>query len=234
VWWWLWVAVVFTLLLVSTLYNNEWCKHELQNDRNLWLVVSLAWVIVSITAFLGWLEGRGVYTHAGFLMLAVVVHGTALAILVSLFSHQIALFAVVVFMYLLTAQALWTLCPCSGRFPSASIVFLLALAVLLVACLVLPLHAKSERWIAYPYPNRIRWLEPPLPVWQAYLGAFLGTTQMLVVCVVYISLTRQHDESQTIFIVGRMYLVIVYGWKVLWYTLATRGCRGCCSVILRR
>jgi hypothetical protein len=235
VWWWLWLAVFWTLIIVASLYHNESSRQALATNRGLWECISISWIVVSVVAYVGWLEGRGVWAQAGFVFIAVVVQGIVLATLASLFFHRIGMFAVVFFVYLLTSQALYSLCPCSGHFPSAGIVVFLALAIVLVLCLVVPLHNASDGWISYPYGSSARWLEPPLPVWQAYVGALLGTVQMLFVAVVYINLTREHDESQTLFIVGRLYLVVVYGWKIMWYTLATRGCRGglCCNSLRR-
>jgi hypothetical protein len=225
VWWWLWLAVCMTLIIVALLYHNPQSRSLLAQDHRLWTGVGLGWLVVSVVAYVGWIEGRGVCTQATFVLVAVLVQGVVLALLTSLFFHRSGMFGVVFFMYLLTAQALASLCPYSGHVPLAGTIVYLVLAVVLIIGLIMPLHSASEGWVAYPYGSHVKWLEPPVPVWQAYVGALLGTLQMLVVSVVYVQLTRVHDESQTLFIVGRLYLVVVYGWKILWYTLATRGCR---------
>jgi hypothetical protein len=231
VWWWLWIAVFCTLIIVASLYHHEHTRHALSTNQDVWIGIGVAWFVVTLFAYFGWIEGRGVWTQATFVLVAVFVQGTVLATFTSLYFHRVGMFAVVFFMYLLTAQALSTLCSCSGDMPSVGTFVYLILAFVLVAGLVVPLHNASDGWIAYPYGPSTKWLEPPLPVWQAYLGALMATIQMLVVSLVYTNLTRKHDESQTLFITGRLYLVVVYGWWVMWYTLATRGYRaGVCLV----
>lgn len=198
------------------------------NRYDVWTVVFLLWFVFTVCAQVFNVKGWSLLAQISFVVLAVVLHSTVLAVLCSVLLHRVGTFSVVFFFYLLTGKAIWSLRPCPRGDCGASVLLLVALAIVLVCAIVVPVHTSYTRLFEYPYPTWATYLEPPLPVWKSYTGALVATLQMIWVVGLYSSLTQTNEQSQSWYFVGRMYLVVVYGWQLLWYFMATRGCRRSC------
>jgi hypothetical protein len=227
-WWCLWVAVTTTLGIVSYLYNHVAVRTFFATQYTAWAFILAVWIVFTICAQIIHVQGWGLGSQIAFVLVAVLVHSTVLSLLCAIVLHRVGTFSVVFFFYLLTAKAVWTLRPCPGTDYGASLLLLICMAIALVCVVVVPLHTNYDHWFEYPYSSWATYLEPPIPVWRSYAGALVATLQMIWVTGLYTTLTHKNDQSQAWYFVGRMYLVVVYGWQLVWYFFATRGCRRGC------
>jgi hypothetical protein len=230
VWSALWACVVATLLLVYAAYHHATLHNLLRTHISVqfWLVV--VWLCFSIFAQLAFIDYWSVQGQLAFVLSALVIQSAMLTMLCTLFLHNVGIYGVVFFLYLLTAQTVRVFLPCNTHSACVDVCFVLCTAALFAAVFILPVQIADAHHNAYVYSHWVSLLQPPLPIWHAYTGAFLATLQVAWVMVVYSRLTHEKDASQAWFFIGRMYLVVVYGWQIVWVLLARRHqTRLCCK-----
>ena len=225
VWWLVWLFVLVTFVMVSAMYNYRPLRQMLAGNIVLWCVVLVLWIAFASVSFFSWIDLWSLGGQVTFVVCAVLLHSLILTWMISIVFHGVGLYAVVFFFYLLSIHCVFTLRPCGGADVSSSSILVTIASVVLVAMLIVPLHWLDERgqlqesmfkWVAYPYAEQIYWLQPPTPIWQAYTGAVLGMFQMFWCLSSYRSLIKVHEASQTWFFVGRVYLVVIFGWQMAW------------------
>jgi hypothetical protein len=213
VWFGVWLAVLATLSITTTLYRTNASRQFLRTPA-IGAAIACCWVFMTMFSCLVQVNQWGLGAQWRFLAIVVAINSLALATLCSLYVHRIGIFAVVCFVTLLTTKLVWCVLwrlGTAGACVAVTLMFLLGVGIVTTGA---SMDAMDLDWAGAPASS-----------WGKYLALGVSVVQMGCILVMYERMICIQTVDKVLYLITQLYLGVVYGWQVVWYIVFWCGNR---------